>query len=70
MDLVKSQRMDKTSLTITHLADQSDDLDYWRSQTPIARLQALELMRQVIYGYEHSTARLQRCLTVVDRISR
>lgn len=64
MDLVSTERMDKTSLTIVDLMDPSDEPAYWRTQTPIARLQALESMRQVVYGYDRSTARLQRILAV------
>lgn len=36
-----------------------EDLNYWRSRTPLERLAAAELLRQVAYGYDASTARIQ-----------
>jgi len=56
--------MDKTKLTAASLNDPPDENEYWHQQTPEARLEALELMRQIIYGYDPSTERLQRLLTV------
>jgi hypothetical protein len=61
--------MDKTIFSVAALTDQSDEKAYWREQSPVARLEALELMRQVMYGYDPTTARLQRILTVVERSS-
>lgn len=58
--------MDKTALTIASLHDPSDEKDYWHRQTPEARLAALELMRQVMYGYDPSTERLQRLLSITQ----
>ncbi|MGI4792418.1 MAG: hypothetical protein ACRYFS_26625 [Janthinobacterium lividum] len=62
--LLSNAKMDKTVLTVASLHDPSDGNEYWRRQTPEARLEALELMRQVIYGYDPSTERLQRLLTI------
>jgi len=42
------------------------DIAYWKSQTPMARLRALEMMRRVNYGAA-ATGRLQRVLEVVQR---
>lgn len=58
-------RMDKTILSVTTLDAESDEKAYWQTKTPQERLEALELMRQVIYGYDPATARLQRILEVV-----
>lgn len=65
MSLINDAKMDKTVLTITSLHDPSDENEYWRHQTPEARWEALELMRQVVYGYDPSTERLQRTVTVM-----
>jgi len=65
MSLVQLSKMDKTKLTVATLAEPSDENDYWRGQTPEARLEALELMRQVMYGYDPSAARVERVLIVV-----
>ena len=67
MSLINDAKMDKTVLTSALLYDPSDENEYWRQQTPEARLEALELMWQVVYGYDLSTERLQRTLTVGRR---
>ena len=67
MSLLSETHMDKTVLTVASLHDPSDENEYWHRQTPEARLAALELMRQVMYGYNPSTDRLQRILTVTQR---
>jgi hypothetical protein len=40
-------------------------MEYWFSLSPLERLEAIELMRQIIYGYDPSSDRLQRVFTVV-----
>ena len=57
-------RVDRSVLTISTLQQaDADDRAYWRFKTPIERLEALELMRQVAYQYDPFTTRLQRILT-------
>ncbi len=67
MSLRDTLKMDKSSLSIVSLHDPPDEADYWKTQTSQARLEALELMRQVMYGYDPSTDRLQRFLEVIER---
>ena len=57
--------MDKTVLSITSLTDQNDDGAYWRSKTPLQRLEAVETMRLILYGYNPSE-RLQRSIEVAE----
>jgi hypothetical protein len=65
---VESIRMDKSAFSVISLHEADADLKaYWKAQTPRARLEALELMRQVAYGYNPLTARLERVLEVVKR---
>jgi hypothetical protein len=59
-------KVDRTVLVVTSLHE-SDEKKYWLSKTPDERLQALELMRQIIYGYDPATARLQRVLEIAQR---
>lgn len=59
-------RVDKTAFSVASLFDESDEKAYWRSKTPYERLQAVELMRQVIYGYKPSAARLQRFFEIAE----
>ncbi len=62
-------KMDKTAFSVTTLFEKSGDKEYWLSKTPQERLVALELMRQINYGYDPTTARLQRVLEVVQLTS-
>lgn len=57
-------RMDKTAFSVVSLHEADDDVEFWRTKTPQERLRALEFLRQTLYGYDHTTARLQRVLTV------
>ena len=66
MSLVQDMRMDKSVFVVADLSDESDETAYWQTQTPEARLQALELMRQVMYGYDPSTARLERLFETAE----
>ena len=59
-------KMDKTAFSVTTLFEKSGDKEYWLSKTPQERLEALELMRQINYGYDPTTARLQRVLEIVE----
>jgi len=69
MNAVDTVRMDKRTFSVTSLFDESDEKKYWRSKTPHERLEAVELMRQINYGYDPTTTRLQRVLEVAQRIS-
>ena len=61
-----SIKMNKTSISIASGFEEANDRGYWHSKTPLERLEALELMRQIIHGYHPSSDRLQRVLTVED----
>ncbi|RKY24375.1 MAG: hypothetical protein DRP83_07810 [Planctomycetota bacterium] len=52
--------LDKNAFSIGSLHGESDEKSFWKSQSPAQRLEALELMRQINYGYASTTARLQR----------
>ena len=59
-------KVDRSAFVVTSLYE-SDEKEYWLSKTPDERLQALELMRQIVYGYDPATARLQRVLEIAQR---
>jgi len=60
-----SFEMDRSALSVGWLHDESDEKAFWLSRTPEERLAALELMRQIVYGYEYATApRLQRIFAI------
>jgi hypothetical protein len=67
MDNFDFPRVDRTAFTIASLSDPSDEKEYWLSKTPEERLEAVELMRQIIYGYDPSATRLQRVLEITQR---
>lgn len=56
--------MDKSALTVTPLSDETEEREYWSRKSPEERLRAVESIRQIVYGYDPSTSRLQRVLTV------
>jgi hypothetical protein len=64
MSLQDSLRLNRTAFSTGRLHDTPDDRTYWLAQTPLSRLKAVEIMRQAIYGYNPSTTRLQRILTI------
>ena len=67
MDISPSMfRVDKTAFSVASLFDESDETAYWQSKTPYERLQAVELMRQVIYGYQPASSRFQRLFEVAE----
>jgi len=67
MDKLDSIKVDRKALSVGSVLEPSDEKAYWLSKTPAERLQAAELMRQIIYGYDPSTTRLQRVLEVAQR---
>ena len=68
---METLRLDKTAFAVVSLHE-ADAIDkaYWAAQTPRFRLEALEFMRQVAYGYDPITARLERVFEVIKRPSR
>ncbi len=66
MKAIDTSKMDKSALSVASTFEKSDDKEYWQSKTPQERLQAVELMRQINYGYDPTTTRLQRVLEVAE----
>ena len=66
MNAISKVRMDKTAFSVVSLTEESDEKEYWQSRTPQQRLDAVELLRQLNYGYDPATARLQRVLTIAE----
>ena len=55
--------MDKKAFKITSIRD-NDSQEYWAKKSYIERLEALELLRQIMFGYDPNTTRFQRTLTI------
>lgn len=65
MDELAETKLDRKHFSVAGLND-SDEKAYWLSKSSAERLEALELMRQMIYGYDPARTRLQRILTVAS----
>jgi len=65
--LMGDMALNKKVFSIGSVYDESDEKRYWLERTPEERLAALELNRKLVYGYDPSTARLQRDLEVIDQ---
>jgi hypothetical protein len=61
-----SVKIDRKALLVASLLEPSDEKAYWLSRTPHERLEAAELMRQIVYGYDPSTTRLQRVFEIAQ----
>ena len=59
-------RLDRTKFSVGLLGKPSDEKAFWLSQTPADRLRFLEYLRQVVYGYNPDTTRLQRVLELAQ----
>lgn len=59
-------RLDKTAVTMHSLGEERRDRAYWLSRPPAERFRAVEYLRQMNYGHDPATARIQRVLEVVD----
>jgi len=60
-------KVDRSYFKISGLEDKSDETAFWQSKTPQERLEAIEIMRQIIYGYNPSTTRLQRVFEIAQQ---
>jgi hypothetical protein len=61
-------KLDKSVFSVVSLEEaDNDEMEYWRSKTPYERLDALETLRQIFYGYDPITTRLQRVLEITER---
>jgi hypothetical protein len=62
-------KLDRTQLVIEELHGRAEisDRAYWVAKTPLERLRALQIDRQVAYGRTSASRRLQRVLEVSYR---
>jgi hypothetical protein len=67
MSDLKLPRLDRSAFKVGALSETSDEKAYWLSKTPDERLEAVEQMRQILYGYDPSTTRLQRVIEIIQR---
>jgi hypothetical protein len=68
MDETQFPKLDRTAFSVVSLDEaDNDEMDYWLSKTPYERLEALETLREIFYGYDPTTTRLQRVLEITER---
>jgi len=66
MNAVLSAKVDRSIYEVASLDDEGHDKAYWQTKSPRERMEALELLRQIVYGYDPATTRLQRVFEVVE----
>jgi hypothetical protein len=65
--LLQQARVDRTAFSVSSLAEaEQADLAWWRQRTPDERLEALELSRQIAYGYDPTARGLSRFFEVAE----
>jgi len=57
--------MDKKIFKITSVKDK-DEHSYWKNKGYEDRLEALEQLRRIVFGYDPATARLQRTIKITQ----
>jgi len=63
---VHTLRLDRSVYEVGLLDDDGGECAYWWNKSPEERMRALEVLRQICYGYDSATTRLQRVLEVVE----
>jgi hypothetical protein len=59
-------KIDKTAFSVSSFDEKSDEKKYWQTKSIEERLLALEFMRQIFYGYNPITERLQRIFSIAE----
>jgi len=59
-------KLNKNAFSVDSLTNPQNDKEYWLSKTPIERLEFVEYLRQINYGYDPATSRLQRFFEVTE----
>ena len=60
--------VDRSAFSVIALGEQDEaDRKYWLSKSPQERLEGVETIRRILYGYDPATVRLQRVLEVAKQ---
>ena len=62
-------KIDRSTMSVAALTDESDDKAYWLARTPHERLRQVEILRRINYG-PRAARRLQRILEIAERKGR
>ena len=63
---VSDNALDRASFSIGTVHDGGDEKGYWQTKTPQERVQAIEVMRRIVYGYDPDTERLSRFFEITE----
>jgi hypothetical protein len=65
--LLDEARVNRQAFVVTTFGEAEEaDRQYWRFRTPDERLEALELSRQIVYGYDPTARGLSRVFEVAE----
>ena len=69
IDDIVAMKVDRTKIRVFNNFEERDaaDREFWKSTTPEERLTALEIMRQIAYGYDEGQRGLQGFFEVAER---
>jgi hypothetical protein len=59
--------IDRSHFRIRSIDDDDSELEYWLTQTPERRLQALEFLRENYHGHEYRSQGLERILRITKQ---
>jgi hypothetical protein len=59
-------QLNKKVLIVASLGDDSEEKQYWLSQTSADRFNAIEYNRRMVYGIDRTSSRLQRFLEIAE----
>jgi hypothetical protein len=62
----KLPSLNKKIVNVTSLDDTEEEKNYWISKSPLERIEALEIIRRMIYGQDRVTSRLQRIFETAE----
>jgi len=58
--------LDRKHLSVVTLREEGDEKTFWMAATIDQRLAAIETNREIVYGYDPFTERLQRVLEITQ----
>ncbi len=64
--LMNEFKLNKKAFSVASITEESDEKQFWLSRSPAERFEAAEYLRQIVYGYDPATTRLQRFFEVAE----
>jgi len=55
-------KVNRSVISVGSVFEESDEKTFWLTKTPLERLEFVELYREIAFGYDPFTTRLQRVL--------